>query len=292
MSIDPFAIYASARSMCAGAERGSVASTPLHSRIVCSAFPCCRCSAAAPSCTPCRSARGVCAQIMTEVMPEARRRIAIRSRGTVRLYLRLSELRIGLIQQQNLAGANAVDRLLLPAGPLDLDAGKGCVAQPEIQTHVAVAEVTSVRIDFPQLGPAAAGHPHLRADPETIALAAAGAERDPMIAIAPIIAQQQRAPAGIAHHDVQVAVVVEIRHRQAAAHVLDAKRRTAFRRDVAKMAAAKVPVEQVSLTVRKARVEECHIIDHVSVGGIDVRITVVVEVEDLGAEGECLHAGW
>src|SRR5450432_1775212 len=181
------------------------------------------------------------------------------SRGTVRLYLRFSGLSwfsgswpesIGLIQQQNLAGANAVDRLLLPAGPLDLDASKGCVAQPEIQTRVAGAEVTSVGIDFPQLGPAAAGHPHLRADPETIALAAAGAERDPMIAIAPVIAQQQRAPAGIGHHDVQVAVVVEIRHRQTAAHVLDAKRRTAFRRDVAKTAAAEVAVKQVGLTVR------------------------------------------
>src|SRR5450631_3215237 len=135
------------------------------------------------------------------------------SRGTVRLYLRLSGFSwfsgswpksIGLIQQQNLAGANAVDRLLLPAGPLDLDASKGCVAQPEIQTRVARAEVTSVGIDFPQLGPASGGHPHLRADPEMIALAAAGAERDPMIAIAPVIAQQQRAPAGIAHHDVQV----------------------------------------------------------------------------------------
>src|SRR5580692_3257229 len=219
MAIDPFARYASARSMCAGAERASVASTTLHSRIVCSAFPCCRCSAAAPSCPPCRSARGVCAQVMAE----AKRKTAIWSRGTVRLYLRFSALRIGLIQQQNLAGANAVDRLLLPAGPLDLDAGKGCVAQPEIQTRVAGAEVTSVGIDFPQLGPATAGQPHLRADPETIALAAARAERDPMIEIAPVIAQQQRAPAGIAHHHVQVAIVVEIRHRQTAAHVLDTK---------------------------------------------------------------------
>jgi hypothetical protein len=64
-----------------------------------------------------------------------------------------------------------------------------------------------------------------------------------MIAIAPVIAQQQRAPAGIAHGDVHVAIVVEIRHRQTAAHVLDAKRRTAFRRDFAKTPAAKVPVK-------------------------------------------------
>src|SRR6185503_5830659 len=128
------------RSMCAGAERGSFASTRLTSRMVCSGLPCWRCSAAAPSCTPCCSARVVCAQLMTE----ARRTIAVRSRGTVRLYLRLSALRIGLIQQQNLPGGNAVDRLLLPAGPLDLDARNGRVAQPEIQTHVAGAEVTSV----------------------------------------------------------------------------------------------------------------------------------------------------
>src|SRR5271157_657857 len=121
---DPCARYASPRSMCAGAERGLVASTALHSRIACSAFPCCRCSAATPSCAPSRSARGVCAQ----VMDEARRTTAIGSRGMVRLYLRLSALRIGLIQQQNLVGANAVDRLLLPAGPLDLDASKGCAA--------------------------------------------------------------------------------------------------------------------------------------------------------------------
>src|SRR6185369_846687 len=221
-------------------------------------------------------------------MAEARRTTAIWSRGTVRLYRRLSALRIGLIQEQNLAGANAVECLLLPAGPLDFDASKGCVAQPEIQTHVAGAEITSVGIDFPQLGPAAAGHPHLRADPEMIALAAAGAESDPRIAITPVIAQQQRVAAGIAHHDVQVAVVVEIGHRQTAAHMLDAKRRTAYRRDVAKMAAAKVPVKQVGLTVRKLRVEEFHIIDDVSVGDIDVRITVVVEVEDLGAEAEGL----
>src|SRR3954451_6378118 len=165
-------------------------------------------------------------------MTEASSTTAIRSRGTVRLYLSLLALDIcldrglgiGLIQQQNLARGNAVDRLLLPAGPLDLDASNGCVAQPEMQTRVAGAEVTPVRIDFPQLGSAIAGHPHLRADPETIALAAAGADRHPMIAIATVIAQQQRAPAGIAHHDVQVAVIVEIRHCQAAAHVLDAKR--------------------------------------------------------------------
>src|ERR1039457_3124165 len=139
MAADRCARYASPRSMCAGAERGSVASTTLHSRIACSTLPCCKCSAAAPSCAPCRSARGVCAQGMAE----AKRKTAIWS-GTVRLYLRLSALRLGLIQQQNLAGANAVDRLLLPAGPLDLDAGKGCGAQPEIQTRVAGAEVTSV----------------------------------------------------------------------------------------------------------------------------------------------------
>src|SRR5450755_4661035 len=98
--------------MCAGAKRGSAASTALHSRIACSTFPCCKCCAAAPSCAPC-SGLGVCAQLMAE----AKRRTATRS-GTVRLYLRLSALRIGLIQQQNLAGVNAVDRLLLPAGPL------------------------------------------------------------------------------------------------------------------------------------------------------------------------------
>src|SRR6185369_5151189 len=165
-AVDPSATYASPSSMCAGAERGSAASTRLTSRIVCSGFPCCRCSAATPSCAPCESAPGGCAQVVTEA-----RTTAIRTRGTVRLYVRLSTLRIGLIQQQNLAGGNAVDRLLLPAGPLDLDAGNGGVAQPEIQTHVARTEVTSVRIDFPQLGPAAAGHPHLRADPETIAFA-------------------------------------------------------------------------------------------------------------------------
>src|ERR1051325_2129571 len=123
-------------------------------------------------------------------MAEARRKAAIRSRGTVRLYRRLSALCIGLIQQQNLAGANAIERLLLSAGPLDFDAGEGCIAQPEIQTHVAGAEVTPVGIDFPQPGPAAAGHPHLGADPETITLAASGAERDPMITIAPVIAKQ------------------------------------------------------------------------------------------------------
>src|SRR5690242_13014735 len=118
--------------MCAGAERGSAASTPLHARTVCSSLPCCRCSAAALSCA-CRSARGDCDQVMAE----ASRKTEIRSRGTVRLYRRLSALRIGLIQHQNLAGANAVDRLLLPTGPLDLDASQGCVAQPEIQTRVA-----------------------------------------------------------------------------------------------------------------------------------------------------------
>src|SRR5689334_11256999 len=125
-------MYASPRSMCAGAERGSAASTPFDARIACSSLPCCRCSAAVLSCA-CTSARGVCAQLMTE----ARRTTAIQSHGTVRLYRTVSALRIGLIQQQNLAGANAVDRLLLPTGPLDLDAHKACAAQPEIQTRVA-----------------------------------------------------------------------------------------------------------------------------------------------------------
>src|SRR5205823_5468798 len=129
--------------MCAGAERGSAASTRLTSRIVCSVFPCCRCSAATPSCAPCESARGVCAHVTAE----ASRTTTIVSRGTVRLYRSLSALRIGLIHQQILAGGNAVDRLLLPARPLDLNAGTGRAAQAEIQTHVAGAEVTSVRIN-------------------------------------------------------------------------------------------------------------------------------------------------
>src|SRR5215831_13293860 len=97
-------------------------------------------------------------------MTAPRRTTAIRSRSTVGLHLRLLTLRIGLIQQQSLAGANAVDRLLFSAGPLDLDARDGCVAQPKIQTRVAGAEVTSVGVDFPQLHPAAAGHTHHRAD--------------------------------------------------------------------------------------------------------------------------------
>src|SRR5690242_10207046 len=114
-------------------------------------------------------------------MAEPKRNTTIWRRRTAGLDLKFSALRIGLIQQRNLVGANAVDRLLLPAGPFDLNASKGCVAQPEIQTRVAGAEITSVGIDFPQLGAATAGHPNLRADPEMIALAAAGTERDPMI---------------------------------------------------------------------------------------------------------------
>src|ERR1051325_2954293 len=138
MAVDPFPRYAIARSMCAGAERGSADNTALHSRIARSTFPCCRCSEAMPSCRPCCWARGVCAQAITE----PRRKTGSHSRGTVRLYRRLSALRIGLIQHQNLAAFHAVDRLLLSAGPLDLDAGNACGAQPEIQTRVAGAKVT------------------------------------------------------------------------------------------------------------------------------------------------------
>src|SRR5689334_5017660 len=130
--------------MCAGAERGSAASTRFTSRMVCSGFPCCRCSAAAPSCSPCDWVGGACARATTG----ASRSTTIASRGTVRLYLNFSALRIGLVQQQNLAGGDALDGLLLPAGPFDLDAGRGCLTQPEIQPQVAGAEVTSVRIHF------------------------------------------------------------------------------------------------------------------------------------------------
>ena len=70
-----------------------------------------------------------------------------------------------------------------------------------------------------------------------------------MIAVPAIVAQQHGASAAVRDHNVQVAVVIEIAHRGAAPHVLDAKCRTALRRNIAKPAAARVLVEQIGLFV-------------------------------------------
>ena len=176
--------------MCAGAERGSAASTALHSRIVCSVFPLLqvfrgdaqlralldRHRESAPKPWPKRGG-------------QRQSRAAARSdytRGSQRFASASSSSKIWPARTLSIA-------CFFPLGHSISMRAAVASAQPEIQTRVAGAEVASVGIDFPQLGPAAAGDPHLRADPETIALAAAGAERDPMIAIAPVIAQQQRA---------------------------------------------------------------------------------------------------
>src|SRR5450756_58836 len=95
---------------------------------------------------------------------------------------------------------------------------------------------------------------------------------------------QQRRAAGVGDDDVQVPIVVEIGHGGAAAHVLDAKRRSALGRNVLEPAAADVLVQKVALLIAELRVVEFHVVGDVAVGAEDVEVAVVVVVEQLGAE--------
>src|ERR1039458_3563479 len=192
---------------------------------------------------------------------------------------------VGFIQVQNLTGGDVFEHLLLAQWPLDLQAlDDGLLAQPYVEPHVAGAQVAAGRIDLAILRDSAGGDAHLGAEAETVAFPAPRLDGQPVIAVAAIVAIEQRRAAAIGDDDVEVAVVVEIGDGGAAAHVLDAKRRSALGRNVLEAAAADVLVEKVALLVAELRVVEFHVVGDVTVGAEDVQTAVVVEVEQLGAE--------
>src|ERR1035438_8805636 len=118
--------------------------------------------------------------------------------------------------------------------------GNGLLAQTEIEPHVAGAQVAAGRIDLAILGGSAGGDPHLGAEAESVAFPAARLDGQPVIAVAAVVAVEQRRAAAIGDDNVEISVVGEIGHGGGAADVHDAKRRSALARNVLEAAAADV----------------------------------------------------
>ncbi len=90
--------------------------------------------------------------------------------------------------------------------------------------------------------------------------------------------------------DVEFAIVVEVGDGEPSTDAFDLQRRTRLSRDVAELA-ADVLVQQILFRVRQVGLIQLDVVHDVTVGDVNVQVTVVVHVVELGTEAERDEAG-
>ena len=131
--------------------------------------------------------------------------------------------------------------------------------------------------------PAPGGDGHPRADRVAAAAGALEGEADPVVAVAPVVAEEARRLAQAEQQHVGIAVVVEVAHRDPAAHARHAQR-LALGRDVREPPALALEQER-GLGVADLRPDLRHGREGVARAHEDVGVPVVVVVEEARAEG-------
>ena len=128
-------------------------------------------------------------------------------------------------------------------------------------------QVAAAGLHLPSLPRRPRLHLHLRADPVLVAVEAARPDLEPVVRVAALVAEQKRRTAVLRHHQVQIAVAIQVGGRDTA-RVLDRDLRQAgLGGGVAKLPLAVVEVEQ-----------KC------GAGGEQIEIAVVVRVEQHDTE--------
>ena len=177
-----------------------------------------------------------------------------------------------------------------PAGHAHLHVhGSRVATQPEVRAEIALGEIAAAGTNLPKLLPAARVDRHLRADREAVPPRRHHPEGHPAVSGALAILEQRGRVVHVAHHEVGIAVVVEIAHGQAAAHPRHLETPSGARRDVAE-ASSFIEEELVPLTVRFLELRiVLDVREDVAVREEEVQTAVQVGVEEGGPPAHALE---
>ncbi len=202
---------------------------------------------------------------------------------------RLRESGLGLGDGQDPVGLHVAQALDDPAGPADLDgADLPLGPQAEVDASVAGGEIAGGGADGGLADrPRGGDHPDVRADAVAVAAPADQPELDPVAAVAALVQEDPGPVVERAHHDVHVAVVVEVPGGQPAGHPGGLEDLARLRRDVPE-APLLVSGQERGLPVLQVRRGQLDGVEHVAPGQEEVLppVVVVVEEADAPAGGE------
>ncbi len=116
------------------------------------------------------------------------------------------------MDRQNLVGGNFLQALHRATGPSDFEESHYPVAaQPEMDSFVTGREIASGGTDVTVLFAARlADQPQTSADPVPVARASNGVHKQPVIAVAPLVEQDESGPVVAINSDVDGAVIVQV----------------------------------------------------------------------------------
>src|SRR5690349_3998962 len=173
--------------------------------------------------------------------------------------------------------------------PRDLDAldsARG--AQPEMEPKIVLRIVPRPAHDLVDLAPARGRHLHARPDRRSVRAGPRALDRDPVVAVPAVVAQQGRRAVEIVDEDVDVAVVVHVAERAATGDALGGDCRPRTGRHVFEPAVSQIAIERLGLAVRQVQFPVRDLRVHMSVGDEDIGPPVVVEVEEVHPEAQML----
>ena len=138
--------------------------------------------------------------------------------------------------------------------------------------------------------PAAHAHRHA----STVAIAVARSSIQGQRQVVPrlgVVAPKQGALPGVAHENIQVAVVVVIGHGRAAPDQIPRRRSHASSRArIDKTALTIVEVQLIALAVGGLWIKPIDVLVNVSIGDVEIGVAVVVGVEEIDAKGQLVQA--
>src|ERR1041385_9030846 len=136
------------------------------------------------------------------------------------------------------------------AGPMDFDQiNLRSLLESEMQPQIVLRKVTAAAVDFANLGEIAGNDFDSRTDAIAIAFHSDRLDQNRIAGIAAIVSQHLRRSVKIIDHDVDVAIVIDVPKRGAAARALLDERRPQLRADFGKGPIAVVVMHKVALRV-------------------------------------------
>src|ERR1700730_15607359 len=190
-------------------------------------------------------------------------------------------------ERDNRIRRNFVPGLLRPIRPVNyhkLDLG--IYSKAKVHADVAGAQVTGIRVHAAKELASSLLEFDACANPEQILSRLFQAYLQPVVAIVLTGFVQQKAyrPVVVGHHDIDVAVVVDIAERRSTAYLGTRKRRTCLASGLAKPSSLFVVEQLVGLIERKHSAAQRFQTHNGSIGDEEIEESIVVVVEPLCAE--------
>src|SRR6266567_2997201 len=190
------------------------------------------------------------------------------------------QLILPFFYQVKLVGLHIVKNLPQPAGPLDLNGLRlRGLAQPEMQTEIALRNVATTAPHFLQLIVAASTHCDPRANRVTIGPGASELQRNPVPVLA-IVLQQTGWVMAIVHQNLYAAIIVEIRGSHTVAIERGGDARASIEGDVFELLVVLVPVKYFAFAESTVEAVRINFGIDVPIGHEQIRPAVVVDVDE------------